>query len=142
MGFCLTQFSLKSVVSHGSIHRGGVSVAVQPVNFTRAAVATLLAFKGTHPRQGARTLRERHIVDGDAPVKSGADRFKYQLGIGGQRSERVSWTGQKIMFINHLVTISLAIWFSITGTQKPNSTLLSSIFPTYFHNCFNMNGEF
>lgn len=101
MGLCLTQFSLKSVVSFRSIHRGGVSVAVQPVNFTRAAVATLLALKGTHPRQGARTPREHHIVDGDAPVKSGAKRFKHQLEVRGQRSERVRWTVQKIMFINH-----------------------------------------
>ena len=33
--------------------------------------------------------------------------------------------------------ISLSIWFSITGTQKPNSVLLYSIFPTFCYNLLN-----
>lgn len=97
MGFSLTQFSLQSVVSFGSSRRGGASGAVEPVNCTRAAVPTALAFKGTHPRHLARTVQERHIVNGHAPIKTRANRFKHQLVVG-QRQERVSWKGRKIMF--------------------------------------------
>lgn len=34
--------------------------------------------------------------------------------------------------------ISLSIWFSITGTQKPNLTLLYTIFPTFCCYCYLM----
>ncbi len=82
MGFSLTQFSLQSVVSFGSRHRGGASAAVEPASITRAAVPTTLAFKGTHPWHGARAVQESHIVNGHAPVKTRANRFKHQLVVG------------------------------------------------------------
>lgn len=87
MGFSLTQFSLQSVVSFGPTCIRGLSVAVEPLNATRGAVPTLLAFKGTRSWHGARAVHERHIVNGHTSIKTGADRLKHQLGVG-QKSDR------------------------------------------------------
>lgn len=83
-GLSLTQLGLQSVVCFGSCHRGGVAVAMEPVDFTGAGVTTLLAFEGTHPRYGARAVHERHVVDGNTPVETGANRFERQLQVGGR----------------------------------------------------------
>lgn len=78
----ITLFSLQCVVNFWSTGRAGESTSMKPVNFAKAVVPTLLAFKGTHPWHSARMLCEGYIVNGDAPVKTRSNRFEYQLNEG------------------------------------------------------------
>lgn len=82
MRFSHTQFSFQSVVSFGSSSRDGVSTTVEPLNFTRATVPTLLVFKGTHSWYAARTSHEVDIINGQSSVKTRANGFKHQLLVG------------------------------------------------------------
>lgn len=75
----MTLFSLQCVVNFWSTDCAGVSASMKPVNFAKAVVPTLLAFKGTHPWHSARMLHEGYIVNSDAPVKTRSNCFKYQL---------------------------------------------------------------
>lgn len=79
MGISFTQFGLQGVVSFGSVDCDSVSTTVEPLNFARAAVPTLLVLKGTHSWYTAWTSPEVDVIDGHTSIKTRANGLKHQL---------------------------------------------------------------
>lgn len=74
-----TLLGLQSVVGPGSTAGAALCAAVQPVDLAGALVAAAMALEGAEPGHRARLLHVGHVVDGDAAVEAGPNRFEYQL---------------------------------------------------------------